>query len=40
MEVEVQRLKEMLDSGEVQLVDTREAYEVEAGHIPGRATWS
>ena len=35
MEVEVQRLKEMLDSGEVQLVDTREAYEVEAGHIPG-----
>jgi rhodanese-related sulfurtransferase len=35
MEVEVKRLKEMLDSGEVQLVDTREAYEVEAGHIPG-----
>ena len=35
MEVEVQRLKEMLDSGEVQLVDTREAYEVEAAHIPG-----
>jgi rhodanese-related sulfurtransferase len=35
MEVEVQRLKEMLDSGEVQLVDTREAYEAEAGHIPG-----
>ena len=35
MEVEVPRLKEMLDSGEVQLVDTREAYEVEAGHIPG-----
>jgi rhodanese-related sulfurtransferase len=31
----VQRLKEMLDSGEVQLVDTREAYEAEAGHIPG-----
>lgn len=25
----------MLDAGEVQLVDTREAYEVEAGHIPG-----
>jgi len=35
MEVEVQRLKEMLDSGDVQLVDTREAYEVEAAHIPG-----
>ena len=35
MEVEVKRLKEMLDSGEVQLVDTREGYEVEAGHIPG-----
>jgi rhodanese-related sulfurtransferase len=35
MEVEVERLKEMLDSGEVQLVDTREAYEAEAGHIPG-----
>ena len=35
MEVEVRRLKEMLDSGQVQLVDTREAYEVEAGHIPG-----
>ena len=31
----MQRLKEMLDSGEVQLVDTREGYEVEAGHIPG-----
>jgi hydroxyacylglutathione hydrolase/adenylyltransferase/sulfurtransferase len=35
MEVEVERLKQMLDSGEVQLVDTREGYEVEAGHIPG-----
>jgi rhodanese-related sulfurtransferase len=35
MEIEAQRLKEMLDSGEVQLVDTREAYEAEAGHIPG-----
>jgi rhodanese-related sulfurtransferase len=35
MEVEAQRLKEMLDSGEVQLIDTREAYEAEAGHIPG-----
>ena len=35
MEIEAQRLKEMLDSGEVQLVDTREGYEAEAGHIPG-----
>lgn len=35
MEIEVQRLKEMLDSDEVQLVDTREAYEAEAGRIPG-----
>jgi rhodanese-related sulfurtransferase len=35
MEIEAQRLNEMLDSEEVQLVDTREAYEAEAGHIPG-----
>jgi len=35
MEVDAQRLKEMLDAGEVQLVDTREAYEAEAGQIPG-----
>ncbi len=35
MEIEVQRLKEMLGSEGVQLVDTREAYEADAGHIPG-----
>jgi rhodanese-related sulfurtransferase len=35
MVIEVERLKELLDSGEVQLVDTREAYEADAGHIPG-----
>ena len=34
MEVETLRLKEMLDAGEVELVDTRESYEVEAGRIP------
>ena len=31
----MERLKELLDSGEVQLVDTREGYEADAGHIPG-----
>jgi rhodanese-related sulfurtransferase len=35
MEVDAQRLKEMLDAGEVELVDVREDYEVEAAHIPG-----
>jgi len=33
--VEIQRLKELLDSGEVELVDTRELYEVERARIPG-----
>ena len=35
MEVEAQRLKGLLESGEVQLVDTREDYEVQAASIPG-----
>jgi rhodanese-related sulfurtransferase len=29
------RVAEMLDAGEVQLIDVREDYEHEAGHIPG-----
>jgi rhodanese-related sulfurtransferase len=29
------RVAQMLDAGEVQLVDVREDYEHEAGHIPG-----
>jgi rhodanese-related sulfurtransferase len=35
MEVDAQRLKEMLETGEVELVDVREDYEVEAARIPG-----
>jgi rhodanese-related sulfurtransferase len=29
------RVAEMIDAGDVQLVDVREGYEHEAGHIPG-----
>jgi rhodanese-related sulfurtransferase len=29
------RVKELMDSGDAQLIDVREAYEYEAGHIPG-----
>jgi hydroxyacylglutathione hydrolase/adenylyltransferase/sulfurtransferase len=35
MEVSVDRLKELLDGGEVQLVDVRDDSEHEAGHLPG-----
>jgi rhodanese-related sulfurtransferase len=35
MEVDAKRLKELLDSGEVQLVDVRETFEHDAGHLPG-----
>ena len=34
-DVEPERVKELLDSGETQLVDVREPYEHEAGHIAG-----
>jgi rhodanese-related sulfurtransferase len=30
-----ERVRELLDSGEIQLVDVRETYEWEAGRIPG-----
>ena len=34
-ELDPQRVKEMLDRGEIELVDVREQYEWEAGRIPG-----
>jgi len=35
MEVGVERLKELLEQGDVQLVDVRQDDEHEAGHLPG-----
>jgi hydroxyacylglutathione hydrolase/adenylyltransferase/sulfurtransferase len=35
IEVEPARARELIDAGEVQLVDVREPYEVEAGRIAG-----
>lgn len=35
IEVGPERAKELIDAGEVQLVDVRETYEVEAGRIAG-----
>jgi rhodanese-related sulfurtransferase len=35
IEVDPGRAQELIDAGEVQLVDVREAYEVEAGRIEG-----
>ena len=35
IEVEPGRAKELIDAGDVQLVDVRETYEVEAGRIAG-----
>jgi len=34
-EIDPQRVKEMLDRGEAELIDVREQYEWEAGRIPG-----
>jgi rhodanese-related sulfurtransferase len=34
-EVDPERVKELLDAGEVELVDVREQYEWDAGRIPG-----
>jgi rhodanese-related sulfurtransferase len=34
-EVDSRRVKELLESGEAQVVDVREPYEYEAGHIAG-----
>lgn len=34
-EIEPERVKEMLDRGEIELVDVREQYEWDAGRIPG-----
>ena len=34
-ELAPQRVKEMLDRGEIELIDVREQYEWEAGRIPG-----
>lgn len=34
-ELEPARVKELLDAGEVELVDVRENYEWDAGHAPG-----
>ena len=35
LDLEPQRVREMLEGGEAEVVDVREAYEREAGHIPG-----
>ena len=35
MEVTVDRLKELLETGDVQLVDVRDDNEHQAGHLPG-----
>jgi rhodanese-related sulfurtransferase len=34
-ELTAERVKEMLDSGDAQIVDVREEYEHEAGHVAG-----
>ena len=34
-EVDPERVKELLDAGEIELVDVREQYEWDAGRIPG-----
>ena len=35
LDLEPQRVREMLDGGEAEVVDVREGYEREAGHIAG-----
>jgi rhodanese-related sulfurtransferase len=35
LELDADRVKEMLDRGEIELVDVREQYEWDAGRIPG-----
>jgi hydroxyacylglutathione hydrolase/adenylyltransferase/sulfurtransferase len=35
IEVGPQRARELIEAGDVQLVDVRETYEVEAGHVAG-----
>ena len=34
-ELDAERVKEMLDRGEIELIDVREQYEWDAGRIPG-----